>query len=710
MPQSHASAGALLVRAVCALIAVAALAVTRGALAVDGLQLSIERIDGAGWRAQNLAASVSFNDEGVRAQLRIARLILPGANQRALRNVSIDCPRLETSVEAYACSNALLRVAAPGLGTQAIKANVRYGRRDGALDVKLAGLRFAPGSASVAASLRKQGWSASLSLRQVPVASLASLAKELGLAAPPIAAEAGRATLDVALRGAAGLVRELKVNGEIDELTLNNESGSLATDKLAVELDGALRRAGQDWRFAVELRSRRGQAYVQPIFFDLGVHALALSARGVARGALLRLEQFSLDHTDVAQARGRVGIDFSQAQPLRSLDLQLASLRFPGAYESYLQPLLLDTSFKSMQTAGTLAGRIQVEAGAPQSIALTLDGVSFDDGAGRFALANLSGRWAWRDATDAPARNDVDSAAARSELRWERGLLLGLELGAGELRFATHGRGFRLLAPARIPVLDGAIDLERLSINNVGAPDVAFLVDAAIQPISVERLCRAFGWPPFGGRVGGVVSQLAMREGVVTLGAALRAQVFDGAVSISDLRLEHPFGQWPRFHSTVTLDNLDLDLVTRAFSFGRITGRLSGAIRDLELFNWTPVAFDARLYTPPHDRSRHRISQRAVENIGAIGGGGAGVAAGLSSGFLRFFDDFNYDRLGLSCRLENEVCHMDGVAPAPHGGYYLVKGKGIPRIDVIGGARRVDWPRLVQQLISATRSEGPVVR
>jgi hypothetical protein len=99
-----------------------------------------------------------------------------------------------------------------------------------------------------------------------------------------------------------------------------------------------------------------------------------------------------------------------------------------------------------------------------------------------------------------------------------------------------------------------------------------------------------------------------------------------------------------------------------------------------------------------------------VQNIGNIGGGGAGVTAALSSGVMRFFDDFNYDRLGLSCRLENDVCILDGIAPAPNGGYYLVKGKGLPRIDVIGGAHRVDWPRLVQQLIAITESNGPVVQ
>ena len=220
----------------------------------------------------------------------------------------------------------------------------------------------------------------------------------------------------------------------------------------------------------------------------------------------------------------------------------------------------------------------------------------------------------------------------------------------------------------RIPLLDGALQLDSLRVRNAGMPNVAFMIDATIEPISVQRLCKAFGWPEFGGRLGGTISKLRMREGVITLGTTLEAQVFDGVVRVSDLRLEEPFGPWPRFYSNIHLHNLDLELVTGAFSFGKITGRMAGAIEGLELFNWSPIAFDARLFTPADDRSRRRISQRAVENIGSIGGGGAGVTAALSSGVLRFFDDFNYSRLGISCKLRNEVCEMNGVAPAPNGG------------------------------------------
>ena len=80
--------------------------------------------------------------------------------------------------------------------------------------------------------------------------------------------------------------------------------------------------------------------------------------------------------------------------------------------------------------------------------------------------------------------------------------------------------------------------------------------------------------------------------------------------------------------------------------------------------------------TTPGGKSRRRISQQAIENISDLGGAGAGAV--LSRGMLRFFESFAYDEIGWSCVLEDEVCRMDGVAPAPGAGYYIVRGKGLP--------------------------------
>ena len=227
--------------------------------------------------------------------------------------------------------------------------------------------------------------------------------------------------------------------------------------------------------------------------------ALAFSASGVMHDARrLTVEKFSIDHADVAQVLGGARVDLDQERPLRSLDMQLVSLRFPGVYESYLQPLLLDTGFKSMTTAGGVAGRLQIEQGEPASIDLTFDDVTLDDGAGNFALAGLTGRWSWRAGQTKHADDGDDwardgSGAAESSVRWRGGLLLGLEIGRGDLRFSTTDRQFRLLQPARIPVLDGALDLTTLRIRGVGSPKAAFMVDAVLQPISVQRLCKHSG-------------------------------------------------------------------------------------------------------------------------------------------------------------------------------------------------------------------------
>jgi hypothetical protein len=201
------------------------------------------------------------------------------------------------------------------------------------------------------------------------------------------------------------------------------------------------------------------------------------------------------------------------------------------------------------------------------------------------------------------------------------------------------------------------------------------------------------------------VPRVEYRDRQLSFGGDLEARVFDGRIVGRNLRLQDPLGRWSRLFAEVTLENLDLSLVTDTFTIGSITGRLEGEVRQLELFAWSPVAFDATLRTPPGDRSAHRISARAIGNISNIGGGGGGVYGALQSGLFRLFDTYRYDRLGIRCRLENDVCLMSGIEPVG-AGYYLLKGKGLPRIDIVGNVGRVNWPQLVSQILAQMDGEG----
>ena len=64
---------------------------------------------------------------------------------------------------------------------------------------------------------------------------------------------------------------------------------------------------------------------------------------------------------------------------------------------------------------------------------------------------------------------------------------------------------------------------------------------------------------------------------------------------------------------------------------------------------------------------------------------------------LDVFDEFRYDKIDLKVLLQGDIAQLDGLA-RPDGGYYLVKGAGLPRIDVIGRNRSVAWKDLVERL------------
>jgi hypothetical protein len=276
-------------------------------------------------------------------------------------------------------------------------------------------------------------------------------------------------------------------------------------------------------------------------------------------------------------------------------------------------------------------------------------------------------------------------------------------LGASRFAFDS-GRDFIHLAqPLELPVLDGTLGIDDFQLEFAEDAPLRWQVNGLLEPVSLSQLSLALGWPELAGKLSGVIPNVRYNDGNLVVGGILLIRVFDGEVTLRNLTLEKPFGLVPRLQVDARADNIDLETLTRTFSFGKIEGRLNGRIEGLEMTSWRPVAFDAEFATPANDRSRHRISQRAVDNISSIGG--AGVGGALSRSFLRFFEDFPYDRLGIRCRLENGICDMGGIEPAAEG-YYLVKGRFIPpRLDVIGFADRVNWDTLIAQIMAVTAQQ-----
>ncbi|MDE2316469.1 MAG: hypothetical protein KGK06_08695, partial [Xanthomonadaceae bacterium] len=214
---------------------------------------------------------------------------------------------------------------------------------------------------------------------------------------------------------------------------------------------------------------------------------------------------------------------------------------------------------------------------------------------------------------------------------------------------------------------------------------------------------HALGWPSFPGTLGGAIPSLRWVGNRMELDGGLSVNVFNGFVDVTRLSLQQPFGDAPILSGDISLKQLDLGALTSVFDFGSITGRLDGSIDNLSLVNWSPVAFDASLLA----NGGGRISQRAVNNLTTVGGGG--IAGGLQGAMLKLFKTFGYKRIGLNCTLRGAVCQMGGLG-SEDGGYTIVEGSGLPHLQVIGHQTRVDWPTLVRRLREAVNGRAPVVR
>jgi hypothetical protein len=432
------------------------------------------------------------------------------------------------------------------------------------------------------------------------------------------------------------------------------------------------------------------------VFIDLDSRPVHASAEVDWQPSTRRLRVRSLDYDQPGAVRlhamGLIGLD--RPVRLEELSLDITEGRFPGLYDTYLQPWLNDTALADLQMTGAVTGAIRWRHGRPAGIRLDLDDVSFDDREGRYGLGGLQGRVDWA----------AEEATRRSDLRWGDGHLYRVPLGTGQIAAESAESSLRLREPARISVLDGELQIDAFELAFPAKSPWGWRIDGILTPVSLPRLCQSLGWPEFSGRLSGVIPDVRYANGTLEVGGMLLVRAFDGDITIGNLRLLQPLSTVPQLRADARVDNIDLEALTGAFSFGRIEGRLDGRVDGLDMEAWRPVAFDAAFATPEGDTSRHRISQKAVDNISSIGGGGVGGV--LSRSMLRVFEDFPYDKLGIRCRLENGTCEMGGVAPAASG-YYIVKGRFLPpRLDVIGYADRVNWRSLVAQLVAVTRRQG----
>ncbi len=499
----------------------------------------------------------------------------------------------------------------------------------------------------------------------------------------------------------------LRVSGPLilAAAALETPDGSIAAEGLGANLVLDYRNTANEQRVDLRGTLRGGELLFGSAYVALPPTPVTLEISAIGDTSGWRLPTVFWGDGDTLTTRGSAAL--APDGSLRALDIEIDSDDLSPVSKRYLSSWLGGFGLGDLSLTGGLRSRLHIDAGGMQGFEASFDRVNVKEGGGMFRFDGLEGELRYSAA--AP----VDSA-----LRWRSGQLYGLDFGASVLPLHSVDGVIALRSPASVDAIGGTLRFDRFQLRPPqGEQRLQANFGLTLDAFDIGKLAQSMGWPAFRGTLSGSIPDARYIDDRLVFEGGLEMRVFDGSVKVSSLAMERPFGVAPTLSADLAIDDLDLLSVTEVFDFGSISGRLDGSIRELRLVDWTATAFDAELYSQRRRGVKQRISQRAVQNISSVGD--ASFVTSLQGQLIGLFDDFGYRRLGISCRLQNQICAMGGLesigkeaagSGSDTSGFTVIQGAGIPRLNVVGFNRQVDWPTLVERLQAVGSGElKPVV-
>jgi len=601
------------------------------------ITLSLGSIKHAAFEAEGVVVAFDAARRG-EADIRLGRLLVAGAEYRELR---IHCSGFFFDGRRLDCPDGTLqREDERGRNRPALPFSLAWRAGDGFLDFSMRDVDAVAFSPLVK---RLRGW------------------KPAGKIDFGILVEGGRAKLDLAVR----------------DLEFASKEGDIAGQAIAFTLNAGAERNGAGWHWKARLDWPQGELYRAPWRRQAGVR---MEAEGDLTDAMLEV---GLARLDVAGTGGvTAGLRWDRARG-EATDWGFITdrLDLAAALRDWLQPWLTSLGLPEWQAAGHARFSAEWKTGELRRFYAGLEEARLADGTGHIELDGVNAQIPWEEG--APSEAEIGVAAGR---------IGDLPLGGFRLPLQIVGNA-AVVTGLTAPMLDGRflVDELRLAKSQSGWHGE---FEGGIEGVSMPKLSRALRLPAMAGSLTARVPRITYEQGVLHLDGALGIEVFDGGITVHQLRLIDPFGKGRRFVADVTARNLDLGMLTRTFAFGAIEGRFDADLHDLEMQGWKPLRFEARIASSEGNYPRN-LSLGALKDITALGEAGSPERLARlpeRSGF-----SFGYSRIGFGCALRNGVCLLDGVE-RDGDGVVLMRGSGMPSVSIIGYNRHIDWEALVARI------------
>ena len=544
------------------------------------------------------------------------------------------------------------------------------------------------------------GSSLNLEARRWPVGELLRWAGRV-----PESGKSSLSSLDARLSGhwrVPTTASNLKLGGDfsLDSIDWESDDGYFVLANVGMHGQIRVRQTRSDRRAAerqvIEISHGRldsGEALLGDFYFNFAEQPLLFSLKaflgpgGKPEKALLHLAVPGVLSSDFTLS------DFTAGGLPESQFVRFQVQDMEALNRLYLKDFLALKGLADARLSGQVAGELRREHNRWHSADVFLTRLDGEVPARKLQASALVGELHWRAEAPVPP----------SSLSWESLLLAGLPVKASGLGFFFAGDSLRFPDHSYLPVFDGALVVDHLFVSHVFSPAIDIDFSGEIEPVSLALITQKLGWPVMHGTIAGKIPGMHKKGEQIVFDGVIDVAVFDGQLKISHLAMERLFGVAPVIAADIVFNGLNLKQITTTFDFGEITGLVAGSVAGLRITNWKTDRMDAEIHSVRRKGIKQTLSQKALDRISSLGG----VQGAISRSFLRFFKRFRYRRLGMRCRLRREVCEMGGIREF-NGGYLLVEGGGLPRVNIIGYQRFIDWEEFLDRLLNRDYTDATV--
>ncbi len=185
----------------------------------------------------------------------------------------------------------------------------------------------------------------------------------------------------------------------------------------------------------------------------------------------------------------------------------------------------------------------------------------------------------------------------------------------------------------------------------------------------------------------------------------IKVNMFSGKLIINHLKVENIFSQSRSIIMDAQWKDIDLKQLSSVTSFGLITGKLKGYVKNLRIAYGAPVAFDLVIESQPE--KKQVISVAAIENITQIGSATSPFQTIVGKAMTTFFKSFSYDKIGIRCILKNDFFSLEGLIKEGNT-EYLIRKRGIKGVNVINkqSPNLISWREMINRLKRIKRVES----